>query len=46
MVLRIKKMKIIQLINEFTNNYNEIIKKNLHKLNIESKIRDVVEYYT
>ena len=34
-------MKIIPLINEITNSFNEIFKNNLNPLNLESKIRDV-----
>ena len=35
-------MKIIPLINEITNSFNEIFKNNLNPFNLESKIRDVV----
>ena len=31
-------MKIIPLINEFTNTFNEIFKENLNPLNLERKI--------
>lgn len=34
-------MKIIPLINEIANSFNEIFKVNLNPLNLESKIRDV-----
>jgi len=39
-------MKIIPLINEFTNTFNEIFKENLNPLNLESKIRDVGDTFT
>ncbi|MGN1338417.1 MAG: UPF0236 family transposase-like protein [Candidatus Coprovivens sp.] len=39
-------MKIIPLINEFTNTFNEIFNKNLTPLNLESKIRDVGDIFT
>ena len=39
-------MKIIPLINEFTNNFNEIFNKNLNPLNLESKIRDAGDMFT
>lgn len=39
-------MKIIPLINEFTNTFNEIFQKNLNPLNLESKIRDVGDLFT
>ena len=39
-------MKIIPLINEFTNTFNEIFQKNLNPLNLESKIRDVGDSLT
>ena len=39
-------MKIIPLINEFTNTFNEIFQKNLNPLNLESKIRDVGDSFT
>ena len=39
-------MKIIPLINEFTNTFNEIFNKNLNPLNLESKIRDVGDMFT
>lgn len=39
-------MKIIPLINEITNNFNEIFKNNLNPLNLESKIRDVGDTFT
>lgn len=39
-------MKIIPLINEFTNTFNETFNKNLNPLNLESKIRDVGDYFT
>ena len=34
-------MKIISLINNFTNNFNETFKQNLNPLNLERKIRDI-----
>lgn len=39
-------MKIIPLINEITNRFNEIFKNNLNPLNLESKIRDVGDLFT
>ena len=39
-------MKIIPLINEFTNTFNETFNKNLNPLNLESKIRDVGDLFT
>ena len=39
-------MKIIPLINEFTNVFNETFKENLTPLNLESKIRDVGDTFT
>lgn len=39
-------MKIISLINEITNTFNEIFKNNLNPLNLESKIRDVGDLFT
>lgn len=39
-------MKIIPLINEFTNTFNEIFNKNLNPLNLEIKIRDVGDMFT
>lgn len=39
-------MKIIPLINEFTNIFNEIFQKNLNPLNLESKIRDAGDMFT
>lgn len=39
-------MKIIPLINEFTNTFNEIFNKNLNPLNLESKIRDAGDIFT
>ena len=39
-------MKIIPLINEFTNTFNEIFQKNLNPLNLESKIRDAGDMFT
>ena len=39
-------MKIIPLINEFTNTYNEIFKENLNPLNLESKIRAAGDTFT
>ena len=36
-------MKIIPLINEFINTFNEIFSKNLNPFNLESKIKDVKE---
>lgn len=39
-------MKIIPLIKEFTNTFNETFEKNLNPLNLESKIRDVGDTFT
>ena len=39
-------MKIIPLINEITNTFNEKFKENLNPLNLESKIRDVGDTFT
>lgn len=39
-------MKIIPLINEFTNTFNEIFKENLIPLNLESKIRTAGDTFT
>lgn len=39
-------MKIIQLIQEFTNTFNKTFNKNLNPLNLESKIRDVGDTFT
>ena len=39
-------MKIIPLINEITNTFNEIFKNNLNPLNLESKIRNVGDTFT
>ena len=39
-------MKIIPLINEFTNTFNEIFKENLNPLNLERKIRDAGDAFT
>ena len=39
-------MKIISLINEFTNTFNETFTKNLNPLNLESKIRDIGDEFT
>lgn len=39
-------MKIIPLINEITNSFNETFKNNLTPLNLESKIRDVGDLFT
>ena len=39
-------MKIIPLINEFTNTFNETFSKNLNPFNLESKIRDVGDIFT
>lgn len=39
-------MKIIPLINEITNTFNETFKKNLTPLNLESKIRDIGDLFT
>lgn len=39
-------MKIISLINEFTNTFNETFNKNLNPLNLESKIRSVGDEFT
>ncbi len=39
-------MKIIPLINEFTNTFNEIFKENLNPLTLESKIRSIGDLFT
>lgn len=39
-------MKIIPLINEITNTFNETFKNNLNPMNLESKIRDVGDTFT
>ena len=39
-------MKIIPLINEFTNTFNEIFKENLNPLNLESKIKTAGDTFT
>ena len=39
-------MKIITLINEITNDFNETYKNNLTPLNLESKIRDIGDLFT
>ena len=39
-------MKIIPLINEITNDFNETFKNNLTPLNLESKIRDIGDLFT
>lgn len=39
-------MKIIPLINDFTNSFNEIFNENLNPLNLESKIRDAGDTFT
>lgn len=39
-------MKIIPLINEFTNTFNQTFQKNLNPLNLESKIRHVGDTFT
>lgn len=39
-------MKIIPLINEFTNTFNEIFKNDLNPFNLESKIRNVGDEFT
>ena len=44
-------MKIITLINNFINNFNETLSNNLNCLNIESKVQDIgynftKEFYT
>lgn len=39
-------MKIIPIINEITNTFNETFKKNLNPLNLESKIRDIGDEFT
>lgn len=39
-------MKIISLINDFTNTFNEIFKENLNPFNLEDKIRDVGDTFT
>ena len=40
------RMKIIPLINEFTNTFNEIFKNDLNPFNLESKIRNVGDEFT
>lgn len=39
-------MRIIPLINEFTNTFNETFNKNINPLNLESKIRDIGDTFT
>lgn len=39
-------MKIIPIINEITNTFNETFKENLNPLNLESKIRDIGDEFT
>ena len=39
-------MKIIPLINEFTNTFNKTFSENLNPFNLESKIRDVGDIFT
>ena len=39
-------MKIIPLINDFTNTFNESFNKNLNPFNLEAKIRDVGDTFT
>lgn len=39
-------MKIIPLINEITNTFNEIFKNNLNPLNLESKIKEAGDTFT
>lgn len=39
-------MKIIPLIDEITNDFNETFKNNLNPLNLESKIRDIGDLFT
>lgn len=39
-------MKIIPLINELTNSFNESFKENLNPLNLESKIRNIGDEFT
>ena len=39
-------MKIIPLINEFTNSFNKIFQEDLNPLNLESKIKDVGDTFT
>ena len=39
-------MKIISIINEITNTFNETFKENLSPLNLETKIRDVGDTFT
>ena len=39
-------MKIIPLINEITNGFNENFKNNLNSFNLESKIRNVGDLFT
>ena len=38
-------MKIVPLINEITNDFNETFKNNLSRLNLESKIRDIDDLF-
>lgn len=40
------RMKIIPLINEITNSFNETFKNNLNPLNLESKIRNIGDLFT
>ena len=39
-------MNIIPLINDFTNNFNEIFKISLSPLNLESKIKNIGDNFT
>ena len=39
-------MTIIPLINEITNDFNEIFRNNLSSLNLESKIRNAGDLFT
>ena len=39
-------MNIISLINDFTNNFNEIFKTSLSPLNLETKIKDIGDNFT
>lgn len=39
-------MKIITLINNFINNFNETLQNNLNYLNIERKVRDIGDNFT
>ena len=39
-------MKIIPLINEFTNTFNQIFSQNVNPLNLESKIKNVGDTFT